>query len=80
VQYRRYRYQTKTANIGPIPIPSTGIGLSLIDSTLYGISILFFINDFCVDLVWELEIKLSNRHLFESIRYLIRMYIEIESS
>jgi len=40
----------------------------------------FFINDFCVDLVWELEIKLSNRHLFESIRYLIRMYIEIESS
>jgi len=30
VQYRRYRYRTETANIGPIPMRSTGIGLSLI--------------------------------------------------
>jgi len=29
LQYRRYRYQTDTTSIGPIPIPSTGIGLSL---------------------------------------------------
>ena len=29
LQYRRYRYQTDTTGIGPIPILSTGIGLSL---------------------------------------------------
>ena len=28
LQYRQYRYQTNTTGIGPIPIPSTGIGLS----------------------------------------------------
>ena len=30
LQYRQYRYQTNTTGIGPIPIPSTGIGLSLV--------------------------------------------------
>jgi len=30
MQYRRYRYQTDTTGIGPIKIPSTGIGLSLL--------------------------------------------------
>jgi len=37
---QRYRYWTNTSGIGPIPIPSTGIGLSLVtmckEVLLYG--------------------------------------------
>ena len=32
LQCRRCRYQTDTTSIGPIPIPSTGIGLSLLQT------------------------------------------------